>query len=63
LLEKLFSFYVGIAERASQRVTVNLIMVRENDHSAIGVLHLHVAAFAVYFDKPEPRKGREHLLA
>jgi len=63
LLEKCFKVNVGIAERAFQRITINLIMIREDDYSSIGVLHLYVAAFSVNLDKPQPRESRDDLLS
>jgi hypothetical protein len=63
LLEKFFNVNFGVAQRAFQRVAVKLIMVREDDYSSIGVLHLYVTAFAVNLNKPEPRESRDHLFA
>ena len=33
--------------RPFQRIAIHFVVVRENDHSAVGVLHLHMASLAV----------------
>jgi len=54
--EEVSEFNIGITKRALERLTVNFVMERENNHSFIFMLHLDVAAFPVNLDKAQARQ-------
>src|SRR2546427_398375 len=59
--EKLLDFDVRVTERPFQRITVHFVAVGENDYSAVGVLHLHMAALAVNSHKAQALQCRQDL--
>jgi hypothetical protein len=52
---------LGILQGSAERVTVDLVMVRKHDQSAIKVLQLYMAALAVSFHQAEPFERSENL--
>jgi hypothetical protein len=63
LVEEFFQVNVGIAKRAFQGKTINLIVVRENYYSAIRMLHFDVAAFSMDLQKSHSPQRDKHLPA
>ncbi|HEV2802131.1 MAG TPA: hypothetical protein VGW12_16780 [Pyrinomonadaceae bacterium] len=49
LMEKIFYFDALITERAFECVSINFVVVGENNNSAVGVFHLDVATLAMNF--------------
>ena len=55
--------HISIAERSPQGVPIHLVVERKHDPAAVGVFHLHVAAFPVDFHKTNPLQSCENLSA
>jgi hypothetical protein len=49
--EELAEVYFSVAKRALQSVAIDFVMEGENYDAAIGMLHFHMAAFPMHFNK------------
>jgi hypothetical protein len=62
VVQEIRDFDIGVAESAFQSVAIHLDVKRKDYDSAIGVLHLYMAAFAMNFNEAEAAERGEDLL-
>jgi hypothetical protein len=61
LLKKNVFTDVGVAQSPSQRVSVDLGVIRKNNPPAIWMLHFDMAPFPVNLNEPKALQGSAHL--
>lgn len=45
---------ISIPERTSQRVSIDLVVIRKDDSPSVGMLHFDMAPLAMDLDEPKP---------